>query len=83
MSSPVCWEAETNNGLRPTPGYEADGVDLLLALTPAGFLAGLSGIRVAGGIVQLWQTLSRKAPIFAWATFKWVNCIINTFVTFE
>ena len=45
---------------------KADGINLLLALTPA-------------GIVQQRQTWGRKAPCVGWVTFGWASCIIDTF----
>ena len=50
VSSPVLLETVRNNGRRPED--EPDGVNLLLALTPVDFLAGLSGIRVGQSIIQ-------------------------------
>ena len=61
---------------------EADGIDLLLALTLAGFLAGLSGIRVGRGIVQKSQTWGWKALWLQLITFGFVRCITDTFVPF-
>ena len=80
MSSLVWWKAEINNG--PCSGYEADSINLMLALTSAGFLAGASGIRVGQGTVHLNHTRGRKDPGFSWATFGWASSIIDTFDTF-
>ena len=44
------------------------GINLRLALTLV-------------GTVQQKQTWGQKAPGFGWATFGWVSCIIDTFVT--
>ena len=48
-----------------SPGDKADCINLLLALTPPGFLAGLSGIRVGRGIVHLSLTWCREALGFS------------------
>ena len=50
-------------------GIEADVINLLLALTPVGF-------------VQQRQTWGQKGSSFSWATFGWASCIIDNFVTF-
>ena len=71
VSSPVWWEAETNNC--PCFGGKADGINLLLALPTPCILAWLSGVYV-------WQTWSQKTPGFGWATFEWASCIIDTFL---
>ena len=59
VSSPVYWEAETNNC--PRSGDEANGINLLLALSPAGInlLLALS----PAGIVQQRQTCDRKVRL--------------------
>ena len=53
-----------------SPGDKANCINLLLALSPTGFLA----------IVHLRQNWGQKAPNFSWATFGWLSCIIDTFV---
>ena len=48
---------------------KADGINLLFVLALV-------------GIIQQRQTWGRKVPNFGWATFGWVSCNIDTFVTF-
>ena len=54
--------------LTPHIHIKANGINLLLALTPS-------------GTVQQRQTWGQKDPGFGWATFGWASCINDTFVT--
>ena len=65
MAMPLA--VETFNGdfnVSKTAGGEADSINLLLALTPAVFLARLSSIPVGQGIFLQRQTWGQKAPSF-------------------
>ena len=62
----------------PCLGGLANYINLLLALPDPSFLAELSGTRVGRGIVNLRRIRGQNAPGFAWATFGWTDCIINT-----
>ena len=50
------------------PTVKVDAINWLLAL-------------ILVGTVQQRQTWGRKAPGFGLATFEWVSCIIDTFIT--
>ena len=68
VSSPIWWEAETNTD--PCLKDKADGIYLMLALFPADFLAGSSGIRVGRGIVHQKQTQGWNEPGLGFATLR-------------